>query len=89
MAIAQTDEVAGHGVDSCRARVGQPPLKPGSRLPEVLQEEVVQARRVPGAYLHNSQSIFRKLAVLQGMHLAYKLRSGQPYSPQMASPRAN
>ena len=64
MAVAQTDKVAGHGVDSCRARVGQPPFEPGSRLPEVLQEEVVQAGCVPGAYLHISQSTFKEKAVL-------------------------
>ena len=56
MAVTKTDKVAGHGVDSCRARVCQPPLKPGSRLPEILQEEVVQAGCIPGAYLHISQS---------------------------------
>ena len=52
VAVAQADEVAGHGVDSCRACVRQAPLEPGARLSEVLQEEIVHARREPGADLH-------------------------------------
>lgn len=45
VAVAEADEVAGHGVDGRGARVRQPLLKPRRRLPEALQEEVVQARR--------------------------------------------
>lgn len=52
VAVAQADEVAGHGVDGRGACVRQPLLKPGRRLPEVLQEEVVQARREPRTHLH-------------------------------------
>ena len=52
VAVAEANEVAGHGVDGRGARVCQPLLKPGRRLTEVLQEEVVQAWREPCAHLH-------------------------------------
>ncbi len=52
VSVAQADEVAGHGVDGCRARVRQPLLKPRRRLPERLQEEIVQARREARTHLH-------------------------------------
>ena len=52
MAVAQADEVTGHGVDGGGARVRKPLLKPGRRLPEILQEEVVQAGREVRAHLH-------------------------------------
>ena len=42
MAVAKAYDVAGHGVDGDAASVGQAPLKPHGRLPEGLQEEVVQ-----------------------------------------------
>ena len=51
VAVAQADDVAGHGVDRGGARVRQPPLEPCRRLAVVLQEEVVQHWREARAHL--------------------------------------
>ena len=52
VAVAQANEVAGHGVDGGGARIRQPLLKPGRRLPEILKEEIVQAGREVRTHLH-------------------------------------
>jgi hypothetical protein len=63
VAVPQAYDVTSHGVDSGGARVCQPPLKPVSWLPEVLQEKVVQAGLETRHYLlctHATQSILSR-----------------------------
>ena len=56
VAVAQANDVAGHGVDGGGARVRQAALEPGRRLAVVLQEEVVQHRREARAHLQRWRS---------------------------------
>lgn len=57
VAVAEADDVAGHGVDGGRARVRQTPLEPSRGLAVVLQEEVVQHRRKPRAHLARPEEL--------------------------------
>ena len=56
VSVTQADDVAGNGTHRCGASVGEPLLKPGRRLAEGLQEEVVHARREVGAHLRQCAS---------------------------------